>query len=149
MSYNNLRLGRYSASGVIYHVTTVTADRAAYFRDFAAARCVVREMRGLHDGAILESLAWVLMPDHLHWLFRLGSQCNLGDAMKLFKARSAHQTNRVLGRSGRVWQRAFYDHGVRRDEDLVATARYIVANPIRAGLVERAGMYPFGDAVWV
>ena len=74
---------------------------------------------------------------------------DLGQSVKVFKARSAHKVNRLLGRAGRVWQPAFYDHGVRRDEDVVAIARYIVANPVRAGLVARIGLYPFRDAVWL
>ncbi len=38
---------------------------------------------------------------------------------------------------------------LRNDEDLTTVARYLIANPVRAGLVDRAGMYPFWDAVWV
>ena len=34
-------------------------------------------------------------------------------------------------------------------EDLVGVARYIVANPVRAGLVNRVGEYPYWDAVWL
>jgi REP-associated tyrosine transposase len=149
MSYKQLCLGRYSFTDGVYHVTTVTADRARYFLDFEAARSVVQEMRQLQEEEWLESLAWVLMPDHLHWLFRLGSRRSLSGTMKLFKGRSARRINRLQGRSGRVWQRAFYDHAVRQDEELANIARCIVANPIRAGLVERVGQYPFWDAVWV
>ena len=149
MSYNALRLGRYSTPGGIYHITTVTADRAPFFEDFDAARGVIGEMRRLHEDHVLESLAWVLMPDHVHWLFQLGSRTNLSGAMKLFKARSAYKANRLLGRTGQVWQIAFHDHAVRRDEDLAAIARYIVDNPVRAGLVDRVALYPFWDAVWL
>jgi hypothetical protein len=38
---------------------------------------------------------------------------------------------------------------VRSDEDVQAIARYIVANPIRAGLVKRVGDYPFWNAIWL
>jgi len=48
-----------------------------------------------------------------------------------------------------VWQRGFHDHAVRREEDLQALARYVVANPVRAGLVQRTGLYPHWDAIWV
>jgi hypothetical protein len=52
-----------------------------------------------------------------------------------------------LGR--RLWQDGFHDRAVRRDEDIVAIARYIVANPLRAGLVERLADYPHWDAIWL
>ncbi len=40
------------------------------------------------------------------------------------------------------WQRSFYDHALRTDEDLVHTARYVLANPVRAGLVHDFRDYP-------
>jgi REP element-mobilizing transposase RayT len=65
--------------------------------------------------------------------------------MRLFKGR----TSRALGNGNGLWQRGFHDHALRRDEDLVAAARYIVANPLRARLVRRIGDYPFWKCVWV
>jgi REP element-mobilizing transposase RayT len=54
-----------------------------------------------------------------------------------------------LNRCGRLWQPGYHDHALRREEDLVATARYLVANPLRAGLVQHIGDYPLWDAVWL
>lgn len=54
-----------------------------------------------------------------------------------------------LSRQGRLWQPGFHDHAVRREESLEAIARYIVANPLRAGLVKKVGDYPLWDAIWV
>ena len=48
-----------------------------------------------------------------------------------------------------VWASAYHDHAIRDDEDLRAVARYIVANPLRAGLVKSVADYPFWDAVWL
>jgi len=89
------------------------------------------------------------MPDHIHWLFQLTEHKTLSEVMKCFKARSALQVNGYLGRSGMVWQKAFYDHGLRKEEDVKGIARYIVANPLRAKLVERIGDYPLWDAIWL
>jgi REP element-mobilizing transposase RayT len=66
------------------------------------------------------------------------------------KSQSGNSINQLLGRSSNpVWQRGFHDHALRRDEDIVRVARYIVANPLRAGLVSRIGDYPLWDSVWV
>ena len=89
------------------------------------------------------------MPDHVHWLFQLGEVATLSAVMKKFKARSALAVNRYLQRDGTVWQKAFYDHAVRDEDDIPGIARYMVANPLRAGLVERIGDYPLWDAKWV
>ncbi len=48
-----------------------------------------------------------------------------------------------------VWQHGFFDRAVRRECNLIALSRYIVANPLRAGLVEEIGDYPLWDAVWM
>jgi putative transposase len=133
MGYANLRRGRHSAPNQTYHVTIVTAGRACHFVDFDTARVVVAEMRRLQDHRFINSFAWVLMPDHLHWLFQLGESQDLATAIKTFKARSARAIARTFGKRGTLWQRAYYDHAVRRDEDLAAIARYIVTNPGSSG----------------
>ena len=50
---------------------------------------------------------------------------------------------------GRLYLLTFHDRALRREEDVKAVARYIIANPIRAGLVRRAGDYPHWDCVWL
>ena len=147
--YNALRRGRWSESGRCYMVTTVTRNRAPFFRDIFTGRAVVREMMGLQREGLVESVAWVLMPDHLHWLLVLGRKQSLSGVIGLFKGRSARRVNQRLNRGGPLWQRAFYDHGVRKDEEVRKLARYIVANPVRAGIVERVEEYPLWDAAWL
>ncbi len=68
-----LRVGRVSVPGQVYAVTTVTRDRRAYFSEFPPARAVVRVLREQRDLQRAETLAYVVMPDHLHWLMRLVS----------------------------------------------------------------------------
>ncbi|MDP2694214.1 MAG: transposase [Gallionella sp.] len=150
MSYDDLRKGRYSEQRRTYFVTTVLAEgERRYFADFFCARCVVAEMRALHDDEVVFSLAWVVMPDHVHWLFQLGEQKDLSAVVKRFKACSARRVNGYLNRQGALWQKAFYDHAIRKDEDTQGVARYIVANPLRAGLAEKIGDYPLWDAIWL
>lgn len=143
-----LRSGRVSEPGRAYLLTTVTHDRQAIFRDWRLARLLVTEMRRLHEQQAVHSLAWVVMPDHLHWLVQLQST-PLPSLMLQLKSRSAIVINRARDSSGRVWQKGFHDHALRLEEDLPTTARYIVANPLRAGLVKRIGDYPHWDAVWL
>lgn len=153
MTYDALRKGRASVPGHAYVVTTVTAQRAKFFLELSVARAVILEMRRLDANGLIHSLAWVLMPDHLHWLFQLSAdhadEVELATIMKLFKGRSARAVNNVMRRSGTVWQRAYYDRGVRNDEDVVQIARYIAANPLRARLVEKLADYPYWDAIWL
>jgi putative transposase len=128
----------------------MTADtRRPLFRNFIVGRMVVTEMRSLHDSAAVSSIAWVIMPDHVHWLFQLGDGPSLSGVIKRLEARSAVRINGMLNHRGSIWQRGLYDHAIRHEEDLRAVARYIVANPLRAGLVQHIGDYPLWDAIWL
>lgn len=63
-----LRNGRYSEPGRAYLLTTVTERRRPVFGDWRIGRLLVSELRAAHEARQVESLAWVIMPDHLHWL---------------------------------------------------------------------------------
>ncbi|MFM2004375.1 MAG: hypothetical protein RLZZ09_30 [Pseudomonadota bacterium] len=81
MSYDDLRKGRYSESYRAYFMTTVLAQREQrLFADLSLARVVISEMRRLHEAEALHSQAWVVMPDHVHWLFQLGDLVTLSTA---------------------------------------------------------------------
>lgn len=145
---SDLRKGRVSEAGRAYMITTATHQRKPLFTCWRLARLVCRELKALHDTEKVTGLAWVVMPDHLHWLFVLHHP-SLAQVVQRMKVRSALAVNRALGRSGAVWQKGFHDHALRRSESLQAVARYIIANPLRAGLVDRVGHYPFWDAIWL
>lgn len=102
MAYDNLRKGRYSETGRLYNITTVTHQREPLFHDLRCARIVIAEMRHLADEGLIDSQAWVLMPDHLHWLFALRQEITLGKAMNLFKGRSSRAVNQQLNRTGHL-----------------------------------------------
>jgi REP element-mobilizing transposase RayT len=65
------------------------------------------------------------------------------------KSASAREVNRLLKRSGAIWDVGFHDRALRRDEDVKVVARYIIANPIRAGLVKQVGDYPLWNVIWL
>ena len=148
MTYNDLRKGRASLFGHVYLVTTVTAYRRPLFTDLAVGRYIVNAMRAQDLAGNTTTLAYVVMPDHVHWLLELTARMPLAIIMRRFKGATARYTNIVNGGSGAVWQPSFHDHAVRSDESLVDIARYAIMNPIRAGLAGRIGDYPLWDAVW-
>ncbi|KJK01580.1 transposase [Pseudomonas sp. 21] len=141
----DLRNGRCSIQGQIYFVTTITHQRQPFFQQWTGASAVAWE---LHQLASTDVLAWVLMPDHLHCLVQLNSN-SLSGFMQQLKSLTGISLNKALKRTGKVWQSGFHDHALRRDEDLRAAARYLVANPLRAGLVRSLRDYPFWNAVWL
>ena len=82
------------------------------------------------------------MPDHLHLLVEgTTPDADFLEFMRTFKQRSSFHWKRSFG--GELWQRSYYEHVLRDDEDTVTIARYVLANPLRAGLVEDPLRYPF------
>jgi len=130
-------------AGQVYHITTATLDWQPVFADLHSARCLILAMREAQNRGEAMTLAFVVMPDHLHWLLQLGVGRSLAQVVGTVKAVTSH------GLGNRLWQGGFHDHALRRDEELVDTARYVVANPLLAGLVERLGDYPHWDAMWL
>jgi putative transposase len=145
---HRLRLGRYSERGRAYFITAVIHDRQPIFSDWQVGRLLVAQMRAAHDSGLVDSLAWVVMPDHFHWLLQLHHD-NLGKVIGPTKARCTQSVNKMTGRHGPLWQTGYHDRAIRDGEQLLPFARYIVANPLRAGLVERIGDYPLWDACWL
>ncbi len=139
----NLRKGRASLPNHAYLVTIVTASRKPVFTSFDSARLAVRCLHDTDVARHARTLSFVVMPDHLHWLLQLEDGGNLAEAVRLYKAKV------TVGFRQKVWQRGFHDHALRDDEDMRGIARYIVANPVRAGLVRSVVEYSHWDAVWL
>jgi REP element-mobilizing transposase RayT len=88
------------------------------------------------------------MPDHLHLL--VAGTTPAADArefIRRFKQRSSFSWKHQGGAT--LWQRSYYDRVLRRDEDVISVARYILANPVRAGLVGDAAQYALSGSFTV
>jgi putative transposase len=144
-----LRLGRASLPNQIYHITTTTFRRKKIFADLFCGRCVVESLRRESQSGRCKTLCFVIMPDHLHWLMQVCEGGSLSTSVMNVKSHATRGITQLRGAGGRIWQRGFYDHAMRKDEDVLATARYIIANPLRARLVKNVGDYPLWDAKWI
>ena len=84
------------------------------------------------------------MPDHLHLLVQgTATEASLAPFVKLSRQRATLATR--PSRTSMLWQDGYFERTLRRDEDLVAVATYIVNNPVRAGLArEWNGLAPHG-----
>ncbi len=144
-----LRLGRHSEVNRVYHLVTSTNGRKPVFQSLQAGRLLVHALRRQETGGNAQTLAFMIMPDHLHWLMQLGRRMSLQTLVNTVKSESARRINKLHGVQGRFWEKGFYERAIRRDEDLRTVARYIIANPLRAGIVESVRQYSLWDAIWV
>jgi REP element-mobilizing transposase RayT len=98
-----------------------------------AAKCVARALAHFHTIRYL-LFAWCVMPNHVHVVFQPLEGWNLSEILHAWKSYSAHEVNRILKRSASFWQREYYDHLIRNDSEFHRCVRYVLQNPVKAGL---------------
>jgi REP element-mobilizing transposase RayT len=97
------------------------------------------------DGRRYRLVAWVIMPNHVHAVVEPWS-LPLGELLRAWKGVSANAANRLLGRSGQLWQEEYWDRYIRDEAHFRKAVRYIESNPVKAGLACAAAEWPFGSA---
>ncbi len=124
-----------------YFVTVCTHQRGNHFNCTAAVDLTLSHFLRSAERAGVEVSAYCFMPDHVHLLMTaLGATSDLARFMHLGKQTSGYAFEKSEGR--RLWQTGYHERVLRADEDALTVIAYMVANPIRGGLVERAEDWP-------
>lgn len=145
----DLRKGRRSEADRPYLVTTRTRGSTPIFRELSLGRVLVNSLQWSDRQKRTRTWSFVVMPDHLHWLFTLCGANTVANSVSSVKKFSAREINRLRGEHGPIWQDGFHDRAIRRHESLRQAARYVVMNPVRAGLVRSIRDYALWDALWL
>jgi len=136
-------------AGGAYLVTFATCQRRPHFSDQPVAFDACRWLAAGTAWRDARLLAWILMPDHWHGILQMGDSGVLSRCVGEAKGRVARALCAKHPHIGAVWQDGFHDQAIRGERHLREAGRYIVLNPVRAGIVERIGDYPYWDAVWL
>jgi REP element-mobilizing transposase RayT len=106
---------------------------ACHLRNPAIAGDLANTLRHF-DQKRYRLLAWCIMPNHVHVVVRLFPGENLADVVHSWKSFSAKRANKILEAHGAFWQREYYDHLVRGEEEFERAVRYVAENPAKANL---------------
>ena len=124
-------------------VTELFGERIEEHLDAASGSCFLANpaiadklVRALNhfEGVRYRVFAWCIMPNHVHVVFQPLAGHTLAGIVHGWKSYTAKEANRLLRRSGVFWQREYYDHLVRDDADFRRVVRYVLENPLKAGL---------------
>lgn len=103
----------------------------------------------LEEAAVNEKCrvpVYCFMPDHQHLILEgTDSGSDVWKVIVKYKQKTGYRACRTLG--GTIWQKDFYDHIIRKDENLVTQIRYILDNPVRKGVVQSWQEYPYKGSV--
>ena len=108
------------------------------------ARLVEQALR-FHHSQWYELRAWVIMPNHLHCLIKIG-ETPLAKIVKELKRYTAREANQTFRRKGAFWCEDYFDTYMRDAEHELRTRRYIENNPVKAKLVREASEWPWSSA---
>jgi len=144
----NIRLQKevYSKQNQIFSITICTKDRKFLFQNRKWATVIIGTLKTGPFGKNVKCYAYCLMPDHLH----LQLSPIDGNLINQISGWKSYTTNLLQksGLEGPCWQKSFYDHALRKDEDIKTVAEYIVNNPVRSKLVKNWTDYPFSWHTW-
>jgi putative transposase len=133
--------------GGTFFLTLVAEGRAPRFDDPAARGWLHQAMAAVRRERPFEILGIVLLPDPLHLLIELPrGDADFSTRMASMKARFTRaylaaggverrrSESRVRHRNRGVWQRRFYEHRIRDEDDLHRHLDYIHYNPVKHGV---------------
>jgi type I restriction enzyme R subunit len=113
-------------------------EGSCVLRDHALAQIVAGAFHHF-DGKRYDIVAFVVMPNHVHVLFRLRASHRLEEVIKSWKGFTAREINKRLGKQGSLWQEGYWDRMIRNERHFFKCREYIKKNPKRAKL--RTGEY--------
>jgi REP element-mobilizing transposase RayT len=116
-----------------------------YLRDQRIAT-MMQDALLFHDPHKYRLIAWVVMPNHVHMLCTPRPEQSLAGIMHSVKSFTSSEANNMLNRSGRFWQKEYFDRFIRNARQFAKTIAYIENNPVKANLCERPEDWPFSSA---
>jgi REP-associated tyrosine transposase len=148
-----MRYRRAKTSGGTYFFTVNLADRSRRLlvERIDDLRSTVRIVKRRHP---FEIVAWVVLPDHLHAIWTLPrGDADFSSRWMLIKAgfsrrieggESIRESRRLKGERG-IWQRRFWEHQIRNDDDLRRHVDYVHINPVKHGYANCAADWPYSS----
>ena len=142
-----IRLGPeiYRIVGLPCFVTIATKEKEKIFSHQHLAKDFVDLLRRICEQNNIPLYAYCIMPDHTHLLLRASETKGIIEFVREMKSLSTKAAWQH-GYRGNIWQRSFYDHFLRQDEDCRTVANYIVRNPVIDGIVGDWKDYPFSGS---
>ena len=125
------------------HLKRLSSVRIEQYLDSGAGSCslrvaqiatIVAETLQLFDERKYRLFAWCVMPNHVHAVVRVFPTHQLAGVLHSWKSYTAKEANRTLRTHVTFWQREYYDHLLRDEAEFERAVKYVVENPVKAGL---------------
>ena len=139
------RIPRGQVAGHAYHVLNRGNGGAAVFHkegDYIAFLDLLATAKAKHP---VKLLGFCLMPNHFHLVVQPVTEAALSPFMQWWMTSHVRRYHRHYRSHGHVWQGRFKSFPIQEDGHLLTVLRYVLRNPVRAGLVEHASQWPWSS----
>ena len=131
----------YSQPYFVYFLTLCAYNKTIYFGNNEISHAILKSLEKYSKSYGYRLIAYCLMPDHLHFIVQAEENAkDLRDLIRDFKKFTTH-TFWQLGMNGKLWQRGYFEHILRKNEDVFKVTEYVLNNPVRKGIVENKEDY--------
>jgi len=130
------------------HAYSITIDcyknQKIFTKESVVSKCL-GYLKDVMNEYHLSVYVYCFMPSHMHLL--LVGKSDIADmrkAMKIFKQKTGYYFKQEYQKN--LWQSSYYDHVLRKNEDIEKVVQYILNNPVRSGLVKKFWEYKFSGS---
>ena len=136
---------RYYETNTAYFLTTKTENDIMIFNDPKNCKMLLITLEYFKIILDYRLYGFCIMPNHLHLVIHPVGVYNFSYIMKMVKGSFARKLNKTNGKTGKIWQRGFYDECIRDKLHLLRVLEYMHNNPLKAGLVTSPEEYLFSS----
>lgn len=128
-----------------YFITICTHNKIPVFNNEEIAKRYIGLLAEKAISLHFKVWAYCFMPEHVHFLSEgMAQDADLKKFVSSFKQSSGYHFSTFI--KAKLWQPSFYDHVLRKDEDLLETVKYIFNNPVRKKIVEHYQDYQWSGS---
>lgn len=139
------RIPRGQVAGYAYHVINRGNSRAEVFHGSGDYKVFLELLASAKARYGVKIFAFCLLPNHFHLIVEPSTQTALSQFMHWLLTSHVRRYHRHYQGSGHVWQGRFKSFPIQRDEHLLVVLRYVLQNPVRAGLVRTPGEWTWSS----
>jgi len=129
----------------IYFLTICSLGGQEVFKDPQIVNWLLEKLKECCKSHGFTNYVYCFMPNHVHLLLGCEEGFDLIAMVKHFKQLTGYHFKKEKSKG--LWQKSYYDHILRKEEDVVKVVRYILENPVRKGLVKQADEYLFSGSL--
>jgi putative transposase len=128
-----------------FFITINTFQKRQYFVGSQTVASLVLYLKKVSEEKFFDVITYCFMPNHLHLLVQgKHNASNLLQYIKLYKQHTGFRFTKIHKQE--LWATSFYDHVLREEETVKTVGRYVLLNPVRAGIVADMRSYPFNGS---